>query len=76
VPAIEAVDLPIFMGKDAAEVVDNVGRFGPVARAFADATPEQVEKAKAAIATALKPHESAAGVVLPGACWLVRAKAA
>jgi SAM-dependent methyltransferase len=76
VPAIEAIDRPIFMGKDVAEVVDNIGRFGPVARAFAEATPEQIEKAKAAIAEALKPHQGANGVVLPGACWLVRASVA
>lgn len=73
--AIEPLDVPIWMGADAAEVVANAGRFGPLARAFADATPDQIEKAKAAIATVLKPHESAAGVVLPGACWLVAAKA-
>ena len=38
-------------------------------------TPEQIEKAKAAIAEALKPHETPEGVRLPGACWLVTAKA-
>lgn len=73
--SIEPLDVPIWMGADAGEVVANAGRFGPLARAFAEATPEQIEKAKAAIATALKPHESAAGVVLPGACWLVTARA-
>lgn len=75
VPTIEPIDQPIFMGKDVAEVVDNIGRFGPVARAFAEATPAQVEAARAAVAVALKPHETAAGVVLPGACWLVSARA-
>lgn len=74
-PVIEPVDQPIFLGRDVAEVVDNVGRFGPVARAFAEATPAQIEKARAAIAVALKPHETPAGVALPGACWLVRASA-
>lgn len=74
-PVIEPVDQPIFLGRDVAEVVDNIGRFGPVARAFAEATPAQIEKARAAIAVALKPHETPAGVALPGACWLVRASA-
>ena len=74
-PGIEAVDLPILMGKDVPEAVDNIGRFGPVARAFAEATPEQIEKAKAAIAEAIAPHQSAAGVMMTGACWLVRAHA-
>ncbi len=72
---LEPVDQPIWLGGSVAEVVDNAGRFGPVARAFAEATPEQIEKARAAIAVALKPHETPAGVVLPGACWLVRASA-
>ena len=63
------------MGADVAEVVSNAGRFGPMARAFAEATPEQIEKAKAAIAEALAPHANSAGVVLPGACWLVTASA-
>lgn len=73
--AIEPLDRPIWMGADVAEVVSNAGRFGPMARAFAEATPEQIEKAKAAITEALAPHQSADGVVLPGACWLVRASA-
>lgn len=70
---LEPVDRPIWMGGSVSEVVDNAGRFGPLARAFAEATPDQAAKAKAAITEALAPHESAAGVVLPGACWLVRA---
>ncbi|MCF8533223.1 MAG: class I SAM-dependent methyltransferase [Reyranella sp.] len=74
-PSFEPLDQPIWMGGSVAEVLDNAGRFGPLARAFADATPAQIEKAKEAIAEALKPHESADGVVLPGACWLVRAAA-
>ena len=72
---LEPIDRPIWMGGSVAEVVDNAGRFGPLARAFAEATPEQIAKARAAIAEALAPHQSAEGVVLPGACWLVRAKA-
>jgi len=75
-PTIEPIDKPVFMGGSVAEVLENAGRFGPLARAFADATPEQIEKAKAAVGAALRPHESANGVVLPGACWLVRASVA
>ncbi len=71
---LEPLDRPIWMGESVAEVVANAGRFGPMARAFAEATPEQIEKAKAAITEALAPHESSAGVILPGACWLVIAQ--
>ena len=51
-----------------------MSEFGPLARLFKDATPEQIARAKAAIAEALKPHATADGVVLAGACWLVRAR--
>jgi hypothetical protein len=55
-------------------VLERIGEFGPLARAFKDATPEQIGKAKAAIAEALKPHATPDGVKLAGACWLVRAR--
>jgi SAM-dependent methyltransferase len=71
--AMEPIDVPIWMGKDAADVVANAGRFGPLARAFANAEPDAVAKAKAAIAEALAPHATPEGVLLPGACWLVSA---
>ena len=60
-------------GKNAAEVAQDTGRFGPLARAFADAGPAAVEKAKAAIAEVLASHQGPDGVMLPGACWLVSA---
>ena len=68
---IEPLDLPIWIGKDVAEVVENSGRFGALARAFAEAGPEAAAKAKAAIGEALAPHATPDGVRLPGACWLV-----
>lgn len=73
--SFEPLDQLVFMGKTVADILENAGRFGPLARAFAEATPEQIEKAKAAIAETLKPHETAEAVRLPGACWLVRASA-
>lgn len=72
--AIEPVDRMLTQGKDIPEVLDRVGEFGPLARLFKEATPEQIAKAKAAIAEALKPYATADGVILPGACWLVRAR--
>ncbi|TAJ39018.1 MAG: class I SAM-dependent methyltransferase [Reyranella sp.] len=73
--SFKPLDQLVFMGKSVADILASAGRFGPLARAFADATPEQIEKAKAAIAEALTPHETAEGVRLPGACWLVTARA-
>ena len=49
------------------------GTTADLARAFADAGPQAVEKARAAIAEALAPHQGPDGVMLPGACWLVSA---
>lgn len=73
--ALKPLDVPIYMGRDVAEVVANADRFGPLARAFAEATPEAADKARVAIAEALAPHAKPEGVLLPGACWLVSAKA-
>jgi SAM-dependent methyltransferase len=74
-PSFEPIDKPIFMGDTVAEVVEGSGRFGPLARAFAEAAPSARAEAEAAIAGALEPHAGADGVKLPGACWLVRAAA-
>jgi SAM-dependent methyltransferase len=73
--SIAPVERPMFLGGSIAEILQGAGRFGPLARAFADAEPAAVEKAKAAIATALEPHLGPTGVTLPGACWLVTADA-
>ena len=73
---LEPLDRPIWMGIDVAEVVANADRFGPMARAFAETPPEQAAKARAAIAEAVAPHAGPDGVRMPGACWLVSARAA
>jgi SAM-dependent methyltransferase len=73
VPAFRKLDEMNFMGKDVADVLDNLARFGPLARLFGEAAPEQVAKARQAIAEALAPHAKPEGISLPGACWLVSA---
>ena len=72
-PTFRTLDEQIPMGKNIAEVLDNLGKFGPLARLFAESAPEQITKAKAAIGEALKPHAGPEGVHLAGACWLVSA---
>jgi SAM-dependent methyltransferase len=74
-PSFRPLDHPIWLGRDIADAVEGLTARGPMARRLADATPQQVEKAKAAIATALEPHRSGDGIFLPGACWLVSAPA-
>jgi SAM-dependent methyltransferase len=72
-PSFEAVDRSVLMGRDVPDVLDNITKFGPLSRLFADAAPAQVEKAKQAVAEALRPHAGPEGVRLAGACWLVSA---
>jgi SAM-dependent methyltransferase len=72
-PSFQKLDRPIHLGKDIPDVLDNLSKFGPLARLMAEATPEQIDKAKSAIAEALGPHVGADGIELPGACWLVSA---
>lgn len=71
--SFEPVDRPMRLGETIAETLDNLGKFGPLARLFAETSPAQVARAKEAIAAALQPHVTADGVQLTGACWLVRA---
>jgi SAM-dependent methyltransferase len=73
-PSFRPLDRDNVLGKDIEEALLNIGRFGPLARLFADAASEQVARAKAAVAAALAPHAGPAGVVLAAACWLVSAK--
>jgi SAM-dependent methyltransferase len=73
VPTFQKLDQMSWMGKDVPEVLDNLGKFGPLARLFGEATPEQAAKAKEAIAVALAPHATPEGVTLAAACWLVSA---
>jgi SAM-dependent methyltransferase len=75
-PSFEPVDQMLNQGKDIPDVLQRIGDFGPLARLFKEATPEQVAKAKEAIAEALEPYAKPDGVNLAGACWLVRAKPA
>lgn len=72
-PSITPVDQMLTQGKDIPDTVERLTEFGPLARPFREATPEQVAKAKAAVAEALEPYATPDGVKLAGACWLVRA---
>jgi SAM-dependent methyltransferase len=74
-PSFEPLDRMLIQGNDIPDVLERIAEFGPLARIFKEATNEQVEKAKAAVAEALKPFATPEGVTLAGACWLVRAHA-
>ncbi len=72
-PSFEPLDQMLTQGKDIPDTLDRIAEFGPLARLFKEATPQQVEQAKAAIAEALVPYVGPQGVRLAGACWLVSA---
>ncbi len=72
-PSFQPVDHPVQLGRDVADAVEGLTYRGALARMFAQATPQQAENARRAMADALRPHEGADGVALTGACWLVRA---
>ena len=71
--SIEPVDLMLDQGRDIPDVLQRIGDFGPLARAFRDVPHEQIARAKQAIAEALEPYAKPDGVKLAGACWLVGA---
>jgi SAM-dependent methyltransferase len=75
-PSFEPVDLMLKQGDDIPDVLERIGEFGPLARLFKESTPEQIARAKRAIAEALEPYAKPDGVSLAGACWLVRARPA
>jgi SAM-dependent methyltransferase len=74
-PAFAPLDRQLWSGATIEDAVENMTKFGPLARGFVDASPAQTAKAKEAIAAALKPHAGAEGVHMSGACWLVSARA-
>jgi SAM-dependent methyltransferase len=72
-PDIRPIDRPVSLGKDMAEILDNAGRFGPLARAFADAGGA-IERPRP---PSPRPRTAswAGGRDAAGACWLVSAAA-
>jgi SAM-dependent methyltransferase len=68
-----AMDIAIGRGLDAA--VDGALQIGPASRALQGHPPETYEAAKASIREALAPFLKGQAVTLPGAIWIVTAKA-
>ena len=75
--AIEPTTLPLTWSRsaDVAIAVDFFAHIGPAARSLTEATPELRAKALAALGSALTPILGPAGLVLPGAIYLVTATA-
>ena len=57
------------------EATDFATHIGLLARILAEEGPETRARVRAAVAAALKPHDSAAGINLSGSIWLISARA-
>ena len=70
---IAALDVGMSIGP-LSNTVEFFMKMGPAAVAVADATEAQKAEVKEALGKALKKYETADGVVMPGAAWLVSAR--
>jgi len=59
----------------AAEAADFAMLFGPVRRATAEASAAQRQAVRSSLQAFFERHDSPRGIVLPGAIWIVRARA-
>ena len=63
------------LGSGAAEAADLVLHFGPVVRATQNAPTAKREALGAALENFFQAHDGPQGVVMPGAIWIVSARA-
>jgi len=66
---------PMYMGATARAAAEQAARMGPLGRVVRESALERLPEILDAVEAALKPHETAAGVHLRGAVWIVTAKA-
>jgi SAM-dependent methyltransferase len=66
---------PMFMGATARAAAEQAASMGPLGRVVRETAPERFPEILTAVEAALKPHETEAGVLLPGSVWVVTAKA-
>jgi SAM-dependent methyltransferase len=67
--------MPLAERGGAAEAAGFAFRVGPVVRATSDASEQKKREVRAALEAFFKSHEGLQGVVLPGAIWVVTARA-
>jgi cyclopropane fatty-acyl-phospholipid synthase-like methyltransferase len=67
--------MPVAAPGGAAEAANFMFRVGPVVRAMSDASEQQRKEVRAALEAFFRGHEGPQGVVLPGAIWIVTARA-
>ena len=67
--------MPLAGPGGAAEAASFTFRFGPVVRATKDASEEQRQAVRSALETFFRSQDGPHGIALPGAIWIVRARA-
>jgi ubiquinone/menaquinone biosynthesis C-methylase UbiE len=68
-------EMPLAGRGGAAEAASFMSRVGPVVRAMSDASEQQRKEVRAALEAFFKIHEGPKGIVLPGAIWVITARA-
>ncbi|HMQ28219.1 MAG TPA: hypothetical protein PKA98_19675, partial [Acidimicrobiales bacterium] len=72
---IDGASAPVWVGADADEAAGFLKTTGMGRVLFAEADDAVVAEAMARAADAVRPHETADGIELAGAAWIVRASA-
>ncbi|GAA4570633.1 class I SAM-dependent methyltransferase [Micromonospora coerulea] len=67
------VEAPQLWGRDVADAAGFLAGWGPVRHQLDRVDPDTADRARAALAEALRPHEQPDGVRLRGTAWLVTA---
>jgi SAM-dependent methyltransferase len=67
--------MPLATSGGAAEATSFMLRVGPVVRAMSDASEQQRKEVRVALEAFFRSHEGPQGIVLPGAIWIVTARA-
>ena len=73
--SFERLDAPVTFGIDLESTVDFAMNMGPASRLLAGAGPDVQQKARDALRRVLGPHVGDEGFALPGAGWIVTARA-
>jgi ubiquinone/menaquinone biosynthesis C-methylase UbiE len=68
-------EMPLAGRGGAAEAASFMSRVGPVVRAMSDASEQRQKEVRAALEAFFKIHDGPKGIVLPGAIWVVTARA-
>jgi SAM-dependent methyltransferase len=70
---VTAAEAPMTLGRDATDAADFILSIGPVRFNLNGVEPATIERVRDELRIGLQPHETAEGVTIPGAVWMVNA---